>query len=153
MVAWTLGFGPRPFFDAINVAIVTGVLWILVVRSLNNKSAERDFAVVRGGVLCFVAFAFWDNVVAKFGLPFRVEPYGFAVLLACLGYVVARRTLDRDVELGEIQRELELARRMQLSPSVDHLISTVQRWSNAQADDLTVLICDFIGTPGLAAVD
>lgn len=115
MVTWTLASGPRPFFDAINVAIATGVLWILVVRSLNKKSAERDFAVVRGGVLCFVAFALWDNVVGKFWLPFRVEPYGFAVLLACLGHVAARRTLDRDVELGEILCELEMARCMQLS--------------------------------------
>jgi sigma-B regulation protein RsbU (phosphoserine phosphatase) len=44
-----------------------------------------------------------------------VEPYGFAVLLACLGYVAARRTLKRDVELGEIQKELELAKDIQLS--------------------------------------
>ena len=41
--------------------------------------------------------------------------YGFAALLGCLGYVAARRTLERDVELGEIQNELELARRIQLS--------------------------------------
>jgi phosphoserine phosphatase RsbU/P len=115
MVTWTLAFGPRPFFDAINGALVTGVLWILVARSLNKKSVDRDSSVVRAGVLCFVAFAFWDNVVARYWLPYRVEPYGFAVLLACLGYVAARRTLDRDVELGEIHRELELARRMQLS--------------------------------------
>jgi sigma-B regulation protein RsbU (phosphoserine phosphatase) len=41
--------------------------------------------------------------------------YGFAALLGCLGYVAARRTLERDVELGEIHRELEMARRIQLS--------------------------------------
>lgn len=71
MVAWTLAFGPRPFFDAINVAIVTGVLWILVVRSLNNKSEGRDFAVVRGGVLCFAGGAFTgsnpSNATTGFG--------------------------------------------------------------------------------------
>jgi sigma-B regulation protein RsbU (phosphoserine phosphatase) len=44
-----------------------------------------------------------------------VEPYGFAVFLGCLGYVAARRTLKRDEDLNEIQRELELARRIQMS--------------------------------------
>jgi sigma-B regulation protein RsbU (phosphoserine phosphatase) len=45
----------------------------------------------------------------------NIEPYGFAVFLGCLGYVAARRTLNRDQELNEIQNELELARRIQLS--------------------------------------
>jgi len=115
MVAGTFAFGPLPVFDAINGVIVTGVLWIVIARSLGRKSKDRDFAVVRIGVLVFVAFALWDNIVAKLWLPSHVEPYGFAVLLACLGYVAARRTLDRDVKLGELCHELELARSIQLS--------------------------------------
>ena len=116
MFAGTFAFGPLPLFYEINGAIVTGVLWILVARSLGKRAKrDRDFAVVRVGVLIFVAFSLWDNTVAKIWLPSKVEPYGFAALLGCLGYVAARRTLERDVELGEIHRELELARRIQLS--------------------------------------
>jgi sigma-B regulation protein RsbU (phosphoserine phosphatase) len=115
MFAGTLVFGTVPAFLAINAVIVTTVLWILVARSLGKKSRDRDSAAVRIGVLVFVAFALWDNTVAKMWLPSHVEPYGFAVLLACLGYVAARRTLQRDQELGEIQKELELARGIQLS--------------------------------------
>jgi sigma-B regulation protein RsbU (phosphoserine phosphatase) len=116
MVAGTLAFGPQPLFNDINGAIVTGVLWILVARSLAKKAKnDRDFAVTRYGALCFAAFALWDNIVAQLWLPSHVEPYGFAILLGCLGYVAARRTLERDVELGEIQKELELARGIQLS--------------------------------------
>ena len=116
LIVGTLAFGPLSLFDDINAAIVTGVLWILVARSLGKKAKkDRDFAVVRIGVLCFVAPALWDNIAGRFWGLSRIEPYGFAVLLACLGYVAARRTLERDVELGEIHRELELARRIQLS--------------------------------------
>ncbi len=115
MFVGTFVFGPLPLFYKINGFVVTGVLLFLVARSLGRRSSDRDFAVVRAGVLCFVAFALWDNTVAKLWLPSHVEPYGFAVLLASLGYVAARRTLKRDLELGEIQKELELARRIQLS--------------------------------------
>jgi sigma-B regulation protein RsbU (phosphoserine phosphatase) len=111
-----IAFGRLRVFDAINGAMVTAVLWILLARSIGKKSKQdRDFAVVRIGVLCFVALALWDNIVGEIWTNSIVEPYGFAVLLGCLGFVTARRTLERDVELGEIQSELELARRIQLS--------------------------------------
>jgi sigma-B regulation protein RsbU (phosphoserine phosphatase) len=73
--------------------------------------------VVRTGVLFFLIFALWDNTLGHAGPngSERIEPYGFAVLLAALGYVAARRTLQRDVELGEIQKELDVARKIQLS--------------------------------------
>ena len=115
MFVATLAFGPFPAFDAINGIVVTGVLWILVARSLGKKAKDRDFKVVRIGVLSFVAFALWDNIVAHYWPLPHIEPYGFAILLVSLGYVAARRTLERDVELGEIHRELDLARRIQLS--------------------------------------
>ncbi len=115
MFVGTFFFGPLHAFYGVNGAIVTTVLWILLARSLGKTQKDRDFAVVRIGVLIFVAFSLWDNTVARVWLPSKVEPYGFAAVLGCLGYVAARRTLERDVELGEIHRELELARRIQLS--------------------------------------
>ena len=116
MAAWTLAFGLLPVFGVINGAIVIGALLLVVARSLGKKAArDRDFSVIRTGVLCFVALALWDNMGGEYFLNSPIEPYGFAVLLSCLGYVAARRTVERDVELGEIHRELELARRIQLS--------------------------------------
>ncbi len=109
-------FGPLPLFYKINGVLVLGGLGILVARSLGERAnKDRDFVVVRAGVLAFAAFAFWDNTFGRLWLLEKVEMYGFAGLLGCLGYVAARRTLDRDVELGEIQNELEMARRIQLS--------------------------------------
>lgn len=45
----------------------------------------------------------------------KVEAFGFAAFLSTLGYVDARRTLRRDQQLNEIQNELEVAGRIQLS--------------------------------------
>ena len=116
MFAWGLAFGFVPVFYVINEVIVIVALGLLVVRSLGEKAREdRDFVVVRAGVLVFAAFALWDNTLGVIWLLDKVEMYGFAALLGCLGYVAARRTLERDVELGEIQNELEMARRIQLS--------------------------------------
>jgi phosphoserine phosphatase RsbU/P len=60
-------------------------------------------------------FALWDNTAGTLlGIP-DIEPYGFAMFLASMGYVAARRTLERDQQLGEIQKELDVARDIQLS--------------------------------------
>jgi sigma-B regulation protein RsbU (phosphoserine phosphatase) len=112
----TMAFGPLSVFNTINEVVVTIALCLVLFRSIGSKAKrDRDFAVVRLGVLCFVVLALADNVVDVVWLPHHIEPYGFAVLLACLGYVAARRTLERDIQLGDIQQELELARRIQLS--------------------------------------
>jgi sigma-B regulation protein RsbU (phosphoserine phosphatase) len=115
MFVVTLAFGSLGVFDYINLAIISGVLWVLIARSLGKKPVDRDFAVVRVGVLIFGMLALGDNIVGRRLAPFDSEPFGFAALLTCLGYVAARRTLKRDVELGEIQKELDLARSIQLS--------------------------------------
>ena len=39
------------------------------------------------------------------------------------------------------------------SETADHLIGAVQAWAKSQDDDLTVLVCDFVGAAELAAAD
>jgi phosphoserine phosphatase RsbU/P len=112
--AITLAFGPIKMVRDFNNLLVTVVLGILLLRSLGSKSVDRDFRVVRIGMLCFAALALWANLGARIS-PLDLEPYGFAVLLSCLGYVAARRSFTRDLDLAEIHKELDLARRMQLS--------------------------------------
>ena len=57
----------------------------------------------------------YGNLSDAFGHFQRVEHFGFVFFLGCLGYVAARQTLERDAQLGAIQKELEVARRIQLS--------------------------------------
>jgi len=103
--------GPKPAFHHINNALVIFSLAIMAVRWSRRMIHERDSRVIGIGLLSFVLPALSDNLTKG---P-RIEPYGFAVLLACLGYVAAHRTLQRDREYTEIQQELDLARRMQIS--------------------------------------
>ncbi len=111
----TFAFGPSRSYHVINDVVVIAALVLLVIQSLLNRDRNRDFVVVRRGLLIFVAFALWDNVVGAFGRTSKIEPYGFVAFLAALGYVAARQILERDQQLNAIQKELEVARRIQLS--------------------------------------
>lgn len=98
-----------------NVLVIVALLWLLL-EAFWRGSGDRDFRLMRRGLMCFVLLALWDNTLGMYTVhPIILEPYGFAVFLSCLGVVAARRTMHRDKELREIQRELELARQIQLS--------------------------------------
>lgn len=115
LFAGTLIAGPRHIFDYINNTLVVAGMIVLVVRSLIRRDATRDFIVIRRGLFVFAAFVIYGNLSGAFWHYQRVEQYGFAIFLACIGYVAARQTLERDAQLGAIQKELEVARRIQLS--------------------------------------
>ncbi|HEX4322853.1 MAG TPA: PP2C family protein-serine/threonine phosphatase [Acidobacteriaceae bacterium] len=114
LVIATLVFGPNHYYDWVNNLLVIFAIPALAVRSHLMRSSDPDFRVIRIGLLCFVIPSIFDNI-RDFWHPSRIEPYGFAIFLGCLGYVAARRLLRRDQELGEMRAELELAQRMQLS--------------------------------------
>jgi sigma-B regulation protein RsbU (phosphoserine phosphatase) len=111
----TFVFGPRREFDWVENGVISVVMLSVVVRSLKRQGMSPDFVIMRWGLLVFAAFVLTANVSGAFNHFFNGEPYGFAVFLGCLGYVAARQTVRRETELGEIQKELEVARRMQLS--------------------------------------
>jgi phosphoserine phosphatase RsbU/P len=122
LAAATFLFGDSGVYHLINNISVIAASSFFLIRFMSGSSAERnslaaaDFAVIRWGLLIFVAFVVWANMA---GLLFisspKVEAFGFAAFLSTLGYVAARRTLQRDQQLNEIQNELDVARRMQLS--------------------------------------
>jgi len=122
----TLIFGNNNVFSLTNNLIVILSLIALSIESIRQKTPDKDFLIVRWGIAVFVAFALYDNISGAFGRhPFQ-EPLGFAFFLGALGYVAARRSLARDQRLGEIQKELEIARRIQMDilpsayPDSDH---------------------------------
>jgi sigma-B regulation protein RsbU (phosphoserine phosphatase) len=115
LAAATFAFGHVGWFQLVNNAVVIVALSILVVQFSGRNRTDRDFIVIRRGLIVFVALALVDNVSGPLGFSPKIEPYGFAVFLATLGYVAARRALQRDQQLNEIQKEVEVARRIQLS--------------------------------------
>lgn len=112
----TFAFGPKDSYDRVNNIVVIAALVALISQFIRKPQwHDQDFIVVRRGLLTFAGFALWDNIIPiYFSFP-KIEAVGFAIFLGCLGYVAARRTLDRDRKLNEIQKELDVARRIQLS--------------------------------------
>lgn len=76
-----------------------------------------DIRPVRVGVLPFAAAVIVANVGALGApeLPFNPEPFGFAIFLGSLGWIVAQRAMRTQERLTAIENELEIARRIQLS--------------------------------------
>jgi sigma-B regulation protein RsbU (phosphoserine phosphatase) len=115
---------PSASYSVINSVIVIAALIVLGSHFMRRRPAKRnspakaDFVAIRWGMLIFAAFALWDNLTHLTGVlsisSQRIEPSGFAAFLSCLGYIAACRTLHRDQQLNEIQKELEVAR-IQLS--------------------------------------
>jgi len=104
-------FGTHAAFRYINNTVIVIALIAILVYWFRRMVHDRDSRIIGFGLLSFVLPALSDNLIG----PSHIEPYGFAVLLACLGYVAAHRTLQRDREYTELQQELDLARRIQLS--------------------------------------
>jgi sigma-B regulation protein RsbU (phosphoserine phosphatase) len=112
----TLAVGPQGIFYQINAVLIIAALSTLVLISMSRKWVNRDAIVIRRGLLIFAAFIFWENFRSLLGIRLPdIEPIGFVAFLVALGYVAARQTLERDLELSEIQKELEVAKRIQLS--------------------------------------
>jgi sigma-B regulation protein RsbU (phosphoserine phosphatase) len=112
----TLVVGRQTIFYQINAVLIIAGLTMLVLISMSRRALNRDAVVIRRGLLIFAAFIFWENFRNLLGISLpNIEPIGFVVFLGSLGYVAARQTLQRDLQLSEIQKELEVARRMQLS--------------------------------------
>lgn len=115
LTALTAIIGRKPILHDINNILVIIALIAVLVHSVFAGSRERDYRVLRGGLLIFVGLALWDNSLGQHLNWPETEPYGFAVFLACMGYVAGGRVLQRDQELAEVRQELDLARRIQLS--------------------------------------
>lgn len=111
----TFLFGYKQAFDLINSGIVILGVIALIIQSLMRKRTDRDSVIVRRGVLLFAAFALYNNIASTLRHSQNVEPLGFAFFLGTLGYVAAKRSLRRDHQFNEIQKELEIARRIQTS--------------------------------------
>jgi sigma-B regulation protein RsbU (phosphoserine phosphatase) len=111
----TLALGYKKFIDEVNSFLVIAALLVLVVALLQVRHGDRDVAIIRWGVLFFCACALYNNIVRVFPHYYNIEPFSFMVLLACLGIVAGRRALAQEQELSNIQKELEIARSIQVS--------------------------------------
>jgi sigma-B regulation protein RsbU (phosphoserine phosphatase) len=106
---------PLWLVDDINSGLVIAASLPLLILAFRQRDAGRDLVVFRAGLLIFVGFVLWGNTRNLLGYPSPEEGYGFGLFLCCLGYVAAKRALDRDQQLTLLHQELEVAKRIQLS--------------------------------------
>ena len=106
---------PLHLLDDLNSLVVIGGTVSILILAFRQTVEQENAVVFRLGMLIFIGFVVWTNVGGFYGRKPTVELYGFAAFLCCLGYIAARKTLDRDQQLNSIQQELETARRIQLS--------------------------------------
>jgi len=103
-----LGLPLGPLNDLNSVSVIVGSV-SLTLMTFRQRMVKKDDAVFRVGLVTFVSFVLWTNTAELLGHHPNIELYGFAVFLCCLGYVAAKRALDRDQQLNSIQQELEVA--------------------------------------------
>jgi sigma-B regulation protein RsbU (phosphoserine phosphatase) len=101
-----------------NLIAVTLIvaLWALFFRL--GVTPSRELRTLRVGVLAWSLTAVADNLRGMKVLAFpgpELEPFGFIVLVACLGALAAWRLLGDARRLVVIDRELSIARQIQFS--------------------------------------
>jgi sigma-B regulation protein RsbU (phosphoserine phosphatase) len=106
---------PLSLANNINSGLVIAASLPLLILAFRRREAGRDVAVFRAGLIIFVGFVLWGNTRHLLGYPSPEEAYGFGLFLCCVGYVAAKRALDRDQQLTSLHQELEVAKRIQLS--------------------------------------
>jgi phosphoserine phosphatase RsbU/P len=110
----------RPFSattpnNLIAIGFFAGVL-VWIVRP--PAAPSRELQTMRFGALAVSVTAVADNLRGMGVLTFPgpdLEPFGFTVLIACLGTVVVRRVFADAERLVAINRELDIARQIQTS--------------------------------------
>ena len=122
IVAAALGVGLATLGVANNIKVLATLVATAIflvasrARPASRKPLSREIRVFIAGFFVWVLFILHANLV---GLQVirgqNVEVLGCLVFVACLGYVSANRTFANEERLLAINKELEIARRIQSS--------------------------------------
>lgn len=101
---------------AYSIEVILYLPLLALMLFLPPRPAERQLWVVRMGFLVAFTSAVYTNLVELHLLPGRrdLEPLGFLVFLCCQGYIAADRMFRNEERLAAINKELEIARSIQL---------------------------------------
>lgn len=101
----------------VNSAITLAALITLLVALFRHRGRAADVRPIRIGLLLFSAAVIVENTQDLLGwrLARSIEPLGLLAFLISLGRVIARRLLKNSERLVALDKELEIARRIQSS--------------------------------------
>ena len=106
----------RDLADKVNSTVVLLLMPLLLfMLFVPLRKADRALWIVRTGTVVFALFALYTNTVdlgMVRGNP-NIEYIGFVVFLCCLGYVAASQMFRNEERLLSINKELEIAQRIQ----------------------------------------
>lgn len=99
-----------------NVLVLASGLAFLIALFRSSPAAPHTRPVL-AGFLVFLLSATAANLsgLGLFSLPFNIEPIGFAIFLGTLGRVLLVRALASQERLADLNKELDIARRIQSS--------------------------------------
>ena len=107
--------GRRDLILTINNVFILTALMAVIVLLVRTRSVTTDVTLIRYGLFLFIACAVIDNISGLLGHFHDIEPFSFLVLLASLGIVAGRRAFAFEQQMTILQKELEIARQIQLS--------------------------------------
>jgi serine phosphatase RsbU (regulator of sigma subunit) len=113
-----LQIAPRSFDIANSILVL--LFWLILVVFLffvrPPGRLPRDLRIVAVGLATFAIFVLHANLVGLHIISGEnLEPIGFLAFVCSLGYLVAHRISAREEDLFAIQKELEIAQRIQSS--------------------------------------
>ena len=130
ILAFQIALGTARFFSnllkvgqhrieiAYHVSIVAycAILFVYLSSLVRGPRLPREFKVIFAGFGIFGLFVVHTNLLDLGVIRGRhVEHIGFLVFVCCLGYLAAFRTYSSEQRLLSMQKELEIARRIQSS--------------------------------------
>jgi phosphoserine phosphatase RsbU/P len=104
----------KVFVFALIGSLVTNLPWFRPKAS--RKPLSREYRILISGLLIFGVFVVYGNLADLRLVPgTNIEPVGFLIFLAFLGYLAARRTFANEEHLLAINKELQIANQIQAS--------------------------------------
>jgi phosphoserine phosphatase RsbU/P len=104
----------RIFVFTLIASLVANLPWFRPKAS--RKPLSREYRILIFGLLIFGAFVVYGNLADLRLVPgANIEPVGFLIFLAFLGYLAAHRTFANEEHLVAINKELQIANQIQAS--------------------------------------
>lgn len=117
-LSFLLKIGNQPIEIAHNIFVVIfcALFAAYPLTFVRGGRLPQEFKVLYAGLAVFFVFVIHSNLLDLRLIRGRsVESIGFLVFVCCLGYLAAHRSFSNEERLLSIEKELEIARRIQSS--------------------------------------
>ncbi len=130
---------------AVNGVIVLSAFLALLAALFRTRVYPAELRMLRAAILILSATVLFENLRGLSGLtlPVNPEPFGMAIFIGALGHPGAVRTIANQERLAAIEKELDIARRIQMSILPRELPRTSQVSIAARYLPMTSVAGDF----------